>query len=95
MPEFQRSQFDGAQSFPWGRPETTSASSDPQKSTRSTFTHPVPDDLSEASVRLEVTLEGNSLPDDDRRQGLDGNSQVSFKTDREDDGNVSIANLSK
>lgn len=51
----------------------------PRGGRRSAWTHPVPDDLSEASVRLEVTLEGNSLSDDDGRQGLDGNSQISFR----------------
>lgn len=79
----------------WGGDTTSapSSSSVPQEEPpRSTTTHPVPDDLSEASVRLEVTLEGNSLPDDDRRQGLDGNSQVSFRTDREDDVTVNVAN---
>lgn len=40
------------------------------------LTHPVPNDLSEPSVSLEVTLESNGLSHDDRRQGLYGNSQI-------------------
>lgn len=42
-------------------------------------THPVPNDLSEPSVSFEVTLESNSLSHNNRRQGLYGNGQISWK----------------
>lgn len=85
-PQLQRSRCDRVQSLPYGdltRPPRPTPPPPVLHSMRQELTHPVPDDLPEASVRLEVTLEGNSLPDDDGRQGLDGDSQISFKTERD------------
>lgn len=42
-------------------------------------THPVPNNLSKPSVSFEVTLESNSLSHNNRRQGLYGNCQISWK----------------
>ena len=42
-------------------------------------THPVPNNLSKPSVSFEVTLEGNSLSHNNRRQGLYGNCQISCR----------------
>lgn len=44
------------------------------------FTYPVPNNLSKPSVSFEVTLESDSLSDNNGRQGLYGNSQISWKT---------------
>lgn len=43
------------------------------------FTHPVPNNLSKPSISFEVTLESDSLSDNNRRQGLYGNCQISWK----------------
>lgn len=42
-------------------------------------THPVPNNLSKPSISFEVTLESNSLSHNNRRQGLYGNCQISWK----------------
>lgn len=54
------------------------------------FTHPVPNYLSEPSVGFEVTLEGNSLSDNNGRQGLDGNGQISWKKREEEMFSITV-----
>lgn len=41
------------------------------------FTHPIPNNLTQPSISFEVTLESNSLTNNNRRQGLYGNCQIS------------------
>lgn len=43
------------------------------------FTHPIPNNLTQPSISFEVTLESNSLTNNNRRQGLYGNCQISWK----------------
>ena len=42
-------------------------------------THPVPNNLPQPPIGLEVTLERDGFPHNDWRQRLDGNCQISCK----------------
>lgn len=53
-------------------------------------THPVPNNLSKPSVSFEVTLEGNSLSHDNRRQGLYGNCQISWRRKKKEELDISF-----
>lgn len=55
--------------------------------------HPKPDDLSEAAIRVEVALERHCVSDDDVRQRVNGDAQKTWQPQQRNHDLVTVGGL--